>query len=78
MWNSDPKHVINGIPNFTKPDNEDQWNQILKLEDDMDANFFNSSICTCCGYRRPRNIMRIGLIDTIHPNILELLISSET
>ena len=26
-WNCDPKHVIDVIPDFTKPHIEDQWNQ---------------------------------------------------
>jgi len=44
----------------------------------MVAEIFNSFVCVCCDNRRPPNIMQIGLTDTIDPNILELLISSET
>ena len=32
----------------------------------------------CCGHRCPHGDMQIGLTDIIDPNILELLISSET
>ena len=41
----------------------------------MVAEILNSSVCACCGHRCPRNIMQTNTID---PNILELLISSET
>ena len=44
----------------------------------MVAESCNSFICACCGHRCPRNIMQIGLTDIVDPNILELLISSET
>jgi hypothetical protein len=27
VWNGDPEHVIDVIPDFTKPDIEDRWNQ---------------------------------------------------
>ena len=37
LWNGNPKHVIDVIPDFTKPDIEDQWNQAFQLEDAMVA-----------------------------------------
>ena len=37
MWNDDPDHVIHVIPDFTKPDIKDQWNQARQLEDAMVA-----------------------------------------
>jgi hypothetical protein len=27
VWNGDPEHVIDGMPDFAKPDIEDQWNE---------------------------------------------------
>ena len=44
----------------------------------MVAKVFNFYVCACCGHRCPRNIMQIGLKDTINSYILQLLISSET
>ena len=32
MWNGDLEHVNDVIPNFTKPDIEDKWNQARQLE----------------------------------------------
>ena len=40
MWNDDPEHVIDVIPDFTKLDIEDQWiqwNQSCPLDDAMVA-----------------------------------------
>jgi hypothetical protein len=78
VWNDDPEHVIDVIPDFTKPDIEDQWNQARQLEDAMVAEIFDSSVCACCGHRFPHSDMQIGLTDTTYPNILEILISCET
>jgi hypothetical protein len=36
-WNSDLEHVIDDIPDFTKPNIDDQWNQACQLEDAMVA-----------------------------------------
>jgi len=45
----------------------------------MVAEIFNSSVYACFGHLCPHNIMQIGLTCTNNdPNILELLISSET
>ena len=52
------------IPDFTKPDIEDQWNQARQLEDAMVAEIFDSSVCACCGHRFPHSDMQIGLTDT--------------
>jgi hypothetical protein len=45
MWNGDPEHVIVVIPNLTKLDIEDQWNQARQLEDVTVAEIFDSSVC---------------------------------
>jgi hypothetical protein len=45
VWNGDPEHVIDVIPDFTKPDIYDQWNQARHLEDAMIAEIINSSVC---------------------------------
>ena len=47
MWNGDLEHVIDVIPNFTKSDIENQWNQARQLEDVMVAEIFDSSVCVC-------------------------------
>ena len=65
VWNGDPEHVIDVIPNFTKPDIEDQRNQACQLEDAMVAEIIYSSVCVCCGHRCPHRDMQIGLKDTI-------------
>ena len=79
VWNGDPEHVVDVIPDFTKPDIEDQWNQARhQLEDAMIAEIIDSSVCACCGHRCPHCDMQIGLTNTIYPNILEILISCET
>ena len=78
VWNGDPEHVIDVIPDFTKPDIEDQWNQARQLEDAMVAEIFDASVCACCGHQCPHSDMHIGLTDTTDPNILEILISCET
>ncbi len=70
--NGDPEHVIDVIPDFTKPGIEDKWNQARHLEDAMVAEIFNSSVCACCGHRCPHSDMQIGLTITIDPNILEI------
>jgi hypothetical protein len=58
-----------------KPDAENQWKQARQLEDAMVAQ--NLKI-PCYGHRCPHSDMQIGLTDTSDPNILEVLISSET
>ena len=70
--------MIDAIPDFTKPDIANQWNQACQLEDAMAAEIFYSSFCACCGHRCPHHIMQNGLTNIIDPNILELLMSSET
>ena len=35
VWNGNPEQVIDVIPDFTKSDIEDQWNQARQLEDAM-------------------------------------------
>ena len=46
MWNGDHGHVIiDVIPNFTKPDIEDQWNQARHLKDAMVAEIIDPSVC---------------------------------
>ena len=77
-WNSDHEHVINVIPDFTKPDIEDHWNQACHLEDAMVAEIFDASVCACCGHRCLLRDIQIGLKDTADPNILEILIFCET
>jgi hypothetical protein len=77
VWNGDPEHVIDIIPDFTKPDIEDQWNQARQLEDAMVAEIFDASVCACCCHRCSQSDMQIGLKDTTDPNILEILISCE-
>ena len=47
VLNGDPEHVIYVIPDFTKPDIEEQWNQARRLEDAMVAEIFDSSVCAC-------------------------------
>jgi hypothetical protein len=37
VWDGEPEHVIDVIPNFTKPDIKDQRNQARRLEDAMVA-----------------------------------------
>ena len=76
-WNGDPEHVIDVIPDFTKPDIKDQWNQACQLEDAMVAEIIYCSVCACCGHRCPHSDMQIGLKDTTDPNILKILISCE-
>jgi len=78
VWNDDPEHVIDFIPNITKPYIEDQWNQARQLEDAMVAEIIDSSVRAFCGHRCPHRDMQIGLKDTTNPNILEILISCET
>jgi len=78
VWNGDLEHVIDVIPDFTKPEIEDQWNQARQLEDAMVAEIIDSSTCACCGHRCPHSDMQIGLKDITDPNILEILISCET
>ncbi len=78
MWNGDPEHVIDVIPDFTKPDIKDQWNQACQLEDAMVAKIFHASVCACCGHRCPHSDMLIGLTYINDPNILKILISCET
>jgi hypothetical protein len=77
VWNGDPEHVIDVIPDFTKPDIEDQWNQARLLEEAMVAEIFYSSVCACCGHQCPHSDMQIGLTYTTDPNILEIVISCE-
>jgi hypothetical protein len=76
--NDDPEHVIDVIPDFTKPDIEDRWNQAQQLEDAMVAEILDASLCACCCHRCPHIDMQIGLKDTTDPNILKILISCET
>jgi hypothetical protein len=78
VWNDDPEHVIDVIPDFTLPDIEDEWNQACRLEDAMVAEIFYSSVCACCGHRCPYKDMQIVLKDTTDPIILKILISCET
>jgi hypothetical protein len=78
VWNGDPEEVIDGIPDFTKPDIEDQWNQARQLEDAMVAEIFYASVCACCCHWCSHSDMQIGLTNTIDPTILEILISCET
>jgi len=78
VWNGDPEQVSNVIQNFTKPDIEDPLNQACQLEDAMVAEMFVSSVCACCGHQCPHSVMQICLTHTTYPNILEVLISSET
>ncbi len=59
VLNGDPKHVIDVIPDFTKPDIEDQWNQARQLEDVMVAEICYSSVCACCGHRCPYSDCRL-------------------
>jgi hypothetical protein len=77
VWNGDPEHVIDVIPNFTKAYIEDRWNQARQLEDAMVAEIFDASVCACCGHRCPHTDMQIGLTDITDPNILQILISCE-
>ena len=78
MWIGDPEHMIDGIPNFTKPYIEDKWNQARHLEDVMVTEICYSSVYACCGHRCPNSDIQIGLTNFTDPNILELPISSET
>ncbi len=78
MWNSDLEHVMDVIPDFTKPDIEDKWNHARQLEDAMVGEILYASVCACCGHRCHQKDMQIGLLDVNDPNILEVLISSET
>ena len=76
VWNGDPKHVIDVITYFTKPDIQDQWNQARQFEEVMVAKIIYSSMCACCGYRCPHSDMQIGLTYTTYPNILEVVLIS--
>ena len=78
VCNGDPEHAIDATPDVTKPTIEDQWNQARQLEDAMVAENFHSYVCACCCHRCLHKDMEIGLTNTSDPNILELLISSET
>ena len=78
VCNSVHEHVINVIPDFTKPDIEDHCNQACQLKNAMDAENFYSFVCACFGHRCSHNIMQIGSTYITHPPILELLISKDT
>jgi hypothetical protein len=65
VWNIDPEHVIDVIPDFIKTDIEDQWNQARQLEDAMVAEIFDTSVCACCGHRCPHSDIQIGLTPLI-------------
>ena len=49
VWNDDPEHVIDVIPDFTILDIEDEWKQARQLEDAIVAELFDSSVSACCG-----------------------------
>ena len=78
VWNVDLEHVIDVIPDFTRPDIIDPWNQAHLLENAMVVEIFDSSVYACCVHRCPHSDKKIGLAGTIDPNILDLLISSES
>ncbi len=44
----------------------------------MVVEIFDDSVCTCCGKRCSQIDMQIGLTITIDPNILKIMISSES
>jgi len=67
VWNSDNVHVIDVIPDFTKSDIEDKWNQTCKLVDAKFDDIFDASMCACCGRRCPHIDMQIGLTYTTYP-----------
>ncbi len=56
----DREHVIDVIPDLTKPDIKDQWNQARQPKDSMVSEIFYASVCACCGHRCPHSGMRIG------------------
>ncbi len=57
MWNGDPERVIDVIPDFTKPDIEDRWNQARQHEDVIIDEMFDASVCSCYGHRCPHSDM---------------------
>jgi len=61
VWNKNPGHFIDAIPDFTKSDIEDQWNQARELEDALVAEVLNSYVCARSGHRCLHNDMQIGL-----------------
>ena len=79
--NGDPEHVIGVIPDFSKPDIEDQCvessSSAQSLKDAMvDEIVYYSVRVAVTGVLIV--IKKIGLVDTTDRNILELRIPSET
>ena len=77
-WNSDLEHVIDDIPDFTKPNIDDQWNQACQLEDAMVAAKKNLMSLHVAVIGVLIILCKQGLTDTIDRDILELSTYSET
>ena len=45
VWNGDPEHVIDVIPDFTRLNIEDSWNQARQLEESIVAEILDSFVC---------------------------------